>query len=80
MPEPKPMICLDGVEKVYRTERIETLALSNVHMRVNEGEFLSYARRSGAAIGGWQPPGQITVQKRLSTTIQTGTLWLLWCQ
>ncbi len=41
------MINLDGIEKVYRTEKIETLALSNVNMAVAEGEFLSVMGPSG---------------------------------
>jgi putative ABC transport system ATP-binding protein len=43
----KPIISLDGIEKVYRTEKIETVALSNVHMTVEEGEFLSVMGPSG---------------------------------
>ncbi len=35
------IIRLEGVDKVYRTKEIETLALSNLHLRVEEGEFLS---------------------------------------
>ena len=41
------MISLEGIEKVYRTEKIETLALSNVHLTVGEGEFLSVMGPSG---------------------------------
>jgi putative ABC transport system ATP-binding protein len=47
MLESRPMISLEGIEKVYRTEKIETLALSNVHMSINEGEFLSVMGPSG---------------------------------
>ena len=42
-----PMISLDGIEKVYRTEKIETLALANVNLAVAEGEFLSVMGPSG---------------------------------
>jgi putative ABC transport system ATP-binding protein len=42
-----PMINLEGVEKVYRTEKIETLALSNVNLAVAEGEFLAVMGPSG---------------------------------
>jgi len=42
-----PMISLDGIEKVYRTEKIETLALSHVNLAVAEGEFLSVMGPSG---------------------------------
>jgi putative ABC transport system ATP-binding protein len=42
-----PMINLEGIEKVYRTEKIETLALSNVNLAVEEGEFLAVMGPSG---------------------------------
>lgn len=41
------MIQLDGVEKVYRTSKIETIALSNVNLRVREGEFIAVMGPSG---------------------------------
>ena len=41
------MISLNGIEKVYRTEKIETLALANVSLAVAEGEFLSVMGPSG---------------------------------
>jgi len=41
------MIRLDNVEKVYRTDRIETVALSNVNLSVNEGEFVAVMGPSG---------------------------------
>ncbi len=41
------MIKLEGVEKIYRTKEIETLALSNVNLRVSEGEFVSIMGPSG---------------------------------
>jgi putative ABC transport system ATP-binding protein len=41
------MIRLDGIEKVYRTERIETVALSNINLQVSEGEFVSVMGPSG---------------------------------
>jgi putative ABC transport system ATP-binding protein len=43
----KPIICLDGIEKVYRTEKIETVALSDVQINVEEGEFLAVMGPSG---------------------------------
>jgi putative ABC transport system ATP-binding protein len=42
------MIELEGVEKVYRTDRIETVALTNVNLSVREGEFLSIMGPSGS--------------------------------
>ena len=40
-------IRLEGVEKVYRTDRIETVALSNVNLDVREGEFVTIMGPSG---------------------------------
>jgi putative ABC transport system ATP-binding protein len=41
------MIRLDNVDKVYRTSRIETLALSGITLHVAEGEFVSVMGPSG---------------------------------
>jgi len=41
------MITLSNVEKVYRTDRIETVALSDVNLTVGEGEFVSVMGPSG---------------------------------
>ena len=41
------IITLSGIEKVYRTKEIETTALENVNLEVNEGEFLSIMGTSG---------------------------------
>jgi putative ABC transport system ATP-binding protein len=41
------MINLTNVEKVYRTDRIETVALSGVNLTVGEGEFVSIMGPSG---------------------------------
>jgi putative ABC transport system ATP-binding protein len=41
------MIGLQSIEKVYRTERIETVALTNVNLDVREGEFISVMGPSG---------------------------------
>jgi putative ABC transport system ATP-binding protein len=38
---------LEGVEKVYRTDRIETVALSNVNLEVAEGELVAVMGPSG---------------------------------
>ena len=43
----QPLITLDNVSKVYYTERVETLALSNISMSVDEGEFVSIMGPSG---------------------------------
>jgi putative ABC transport system ATP-binding protein len=67
------MIQLEGVEKVYRTERIETVALSNINLAVRRGEFISIMGPSGSGkstllnvIGLLDVPsgGQVTLNSR----------------
>lgn len=41
------MIHLDSIDKVYRTDRIETVALSDVNLDVRPGEFVSVMGPSG---------------------------------
>ncbi len=41
------MISLNNVEKVYRTDKIETVALSNINLQVKEGEFVAVMGPSG---------------------------------
>jgi putative ABC transport system ATP-binding protein len=41
------MIQLNDIEKVYRTDRIETVALADVNLTVAEGEFVSVMGPSG---------------------------------
>ena len=41
------MIRMENVEKVYRTDRIETLALHNINLDIAEGEFVSIMGPSG---------------------------------
>ncbi|HEY2829863.1 MAG TPA: ABC transporter ATP-binding protein [Thermoanaerobaculia bacterium] len=41
------MIRLENVDKVYRTERVETLALHNINLDVTRGEFVSIMGPSG---------------------------------
>jgi putative ABC transport system ATP-binding protein len=41
------MIRLQAVEKVYRTDRIETVALTGIDLAVREGEFVSIMGPSG---------------------------------
>ena len=41
------MINLTNVSKVYTTKEIETLALNNINMQVNKGEFVSIMGPSG---------------------------------
>ncbi|MCK6557605.1 ABC transporter ATP-binding protein [candidate division KSB1 bacterium] len=42
------MIQLEEVEKVYRTDKIETLALSRCNLQVREGEFIAVMGPSGS--------------------------------
>ena len=42
-----PMIRLAGVEKVYRTDKIETLALAGIDLEIQNGEFVSIMGPSG---------------------------------
>jgi putative ABC transport system ATP-binding protein len=42
------MIKLDNVDKVYRTDRIETLALTGLNLKVEEGEMVSVMGPSGS--------------------------------
>jgi putative ABC transport system ATP-binding protein len=42
------MIRLEGIEKVYRTDRIETVALANVNLTIAPGEFVSVMGPSGS--------------------------------
>src|SRR5574344_3127445 len=41
------MITLKGINKIYRTDEIETVALENVNLEVERGEFLSIMGPSG---------------------------------
>ena len=41
------MIRMEGVEKVYRTDRIETIALAEISLEIASGEFVSIMGPSG---------------------------------
>lgn len=41
------MIKFENVEKVYRTDKVETIALSNINVEVEKGEFISIMGPSG---------------------------------
>ena len=43
----KTMIRLKNIEKVYRTDTVETLALNNISLDISKGEFLSIMGPSG---------------------------------
>ena len=42
------MLKMEGVSKIYRTELIETHALREVNLVINEGEFVSVTGPSGS--------------------------------
>ena len=41
------MIKITNLEKVYRTEEVETSALNGIHLQINQGDFLSIMGPSG---------------------------------
>jgi len=43
----QPLIRLEGITKVFYTDEVETRALSDVHLEIQPGEFLSIAGPSG---------------------------------
>lgn len=43
-----PLIQLTGIGKIFLTDDVETHALSNVHLTIDKGEFLSIAGPSGS--------------------------------
>src|SRR5688500_10066985 len=42
------LISLEGIEKVYYTDEVETHALSDVNLEISEGEYVSIAGPSGS--------------------------------
>ena len=42
-----PLIQMDGIKKVFYTDEVETHALTNVHLDVEEGEYVSISGPSG---------------------------------
>lgn len=42
------MIKINNLQKIYRTEDVETVALHNVNIEINEGEFVSIMGPSGS--------------------------------
>jgi ABC-type sugar transport system ATPase subunit len=43
----RSLIHLEGITKVFYTEEVETHALSNIHLEIHEGEYVSIAGPSG---------------------------------
>jgi putative ABC transport system ATP-binding protein len=44
---PTPLISLEGIKKVFYTDEIETHALSEIHLQINEGEYVAIGGPSG---------------------------------
>jgi putative ABC transport system ATP-binding protein len=44
---PTPLISLEGIKKVFYTDEIETHALSEIHLTINEGEYIAIGGPSG---------------------------------
>jgi putative ABC transport system ATP-binding protein len=77
------MINLKEVHKIYRTKEIETLALENVNLEVNKGEYLSVMGPSGCGkstllnvMGLLDRPsqGQITIAGENTAAMNDATL------
>src|SRR5919201_4190267 len=43
----EPLIQLQGIKKVFYTDEVETHALSDIHLEINHGEYVSIAGPSG---------------------------------
>jgi putative ABC transport system ATP-binding protein len=43
----QPLIRLDGIKKVFYTDEVETHALSDIHLEIRHGEYVSIAGPSG---------------------------------
>jgi len=43
----KPLIQMDGIKKIFYTDEVETHALTNVHLDIEEGEYVSISGPSG---------------------------------
>ena len=48
MIQPEKMVHLENISKVYQRGRIETIALSDINLTVNRGEFISIMGPSGS--------------------------------
>jgi putative ABC transport system ATP-binding protein len=44
---PEPIVALESVQKIYRTDRMETIALQGVSLAISRGEFVSIMGPSG---------------------------------
>ncbi|KKR16232.1 MAG: macrolide ABC transporter ATP-binding protein [Candidatus Levybacteria bacterium RIFOXYA1_FULL_41_10] len=43
-----PIVWMKGISKVYRSEGVETVALRNINLTINKGEFIAITGRSGS--------------------------------
>ena len=76
------MIHLEQINKVYRTDRIETVALADINLHIDQGEFVSIMGPSGCGkstllnlMGLLDEPsdGKIRLNDRRSSRIATAT-------
>ena len=72
------MIRLQNIEKVYRTDTVETLALNDISLNIDKGEFLSVMGPSGCGkstllniIGLLDAPtkGEVSIDKHNTTQL-----------
>jgi putative ABC transport system ATP-binding protein len=47
MPNNPPLIRLEGIKKIFLADEVETHALSEIHLEIRKGEYLSIAGPSG---------------------------------
>ena len=43
-----PIVWMKGISKIYRSEGVETVALRNINLTINKGEFIAITGRSGS--------------------------------
>jgi len=43
-----PIVWMKGISKAYRSEGVETVALRNINLTINKGEFIAITGRSGS--------------------------------
>lgn len=46
-PEPKTLIQMEGVTKVFMTDEVETHALAGIHLEIKQGEYVAISGPSG---------------------------------
>ncbi|WP_108821358.1 ABC transporter ATP-binding protein [Dysgonomonas sp. Marseille-P4361] len=77
------IIKMDGITKIYRTKDIETVALENVNLEVEKGEFISVMGPSGCGkstmlnvMGLLDTPteGQVLINNTLTSNMKDGEM------